>query len=89
MVDSNDTVNVANQVSAFAAEMLVKWEKGAAEHGTVMAADPLAEAMAECVDLANYAMTSWYRLHTIRTKVGSLRYTDVYGDAGNREGKLK
>jgi hypothetical protein len=62
----------AHRVADFAAEMLAKWEKGAAEHGPVMPADPLDEAMAECVDLSNYVMAAFYRLKSIKEKTGSL-----------------
>lgn len=62
----------AQRIANFAIEMLAKWEKGAKEHGPVMPADPLDEAMKEAIDLACYSMETFYRLKALKQKVGGL-----------------
>jgi len=58
-------------ITDFASEMLKKWQKGRAEHGIVIRIDPLEEAMKECLDLANYAMDSYYRIERLKEALRS------------------
>jgi len=53
----------------FAAEMLKKWQKGRATYGTEFKIDPLAEAMEECVDIANYALEMYFRIGALKEEL--------------------
>ena len=64
---SHDTV--VENVNNFTYEMLVKWEKGRLEHGGKKIADPLEEAMKECIDGANYFMVMYFRLKKMREEL--------------------
>ncbi len=54
------------RITEFSLEMLKKWQKGRKEHGVVIKIDPLEEAMKECVDIANYALETYYRIDQMR-----------------------
>jgi hypothetical protein len=58
--------NDAARVTEFSDAMLDKWQKGRKEHGTVVKIDPLLEAQNECIDIANYAMDTFFRLGKLR-----------------------
>ena len=66
----------SERVSSFATKMLNKWWKGRQEHGTVVRIDPLEEALDECLDIANYAMEQYYRIETLRERLGGLKIHD-------------
>ncbi len=68
----SDVSTPSSRIRNFAVEMLAKWQKGVEEHGPVMPADPLDEAMKEAVDLANYSCEVFYRLKALKQKVGGL-----------------
>lgn len=57
------------RMSEFGDAMITKWRKGRKEHGTVVKIDPLLESMNECVDLANYAMDTYFRIKRMRDKL--------------------
>jgi len=56
----------------FAQLMCEKWQKGRGKHGLVGKVDPLDEAMKECVDLANYAMETYYRIARLKLRLESM-----------------
>lgn len=61
--------NDNQRIKTFSEAMHAKWQKGRKENGPVVKIDPLEEAMSECVDLANYAMDTWFRIQKLRTQM--------------------
>lgn len=60
------------RLSEFIDGMYQKWLKGRKEHGVVVKIDPWDEAMAECLDIANYAQDAYFRIKKLKEKVYAL-----------------
>ena len=70
----------------FAELMAAKYDKGQREHGPVMPLDPLEEAENECLDLANYARTAYYRIRALRGLCGDLSAAAIRSYIGASDG---
>ncbi len=57
------------RLEEFSKAMLNKWWKGRQEHGVTVKIDPLEEAMKETLDIANYAMDTYFRIKTLKEKL--------------------
>ena len=68
--------NDVKRVTKFSELMLSKWQRGREKHGVIVHIDPLEEAQKECIDLANYAMDTWYRIQRLREKLSGNKKSD-------------
>jgi len=59
------------RLSEFTDGMLNKWKAGREEHGPTMKRDPLEEAKLECLDLANYAMETYFRIKKLQEEINA------------------
>ena len=57
----------------FTMRMASKYADGVRKHGTKIVINPIDEAQAECLDLANYAMMTFFKLEGLRKKVDSIQ----------------
>ena len=67
-----------NRMFEFGKAMYRKWQKGRATYGTEVKIDPFAEAMDECLDLANYALEIYFRVRALREKLDQA--VDIEGE---------
>jgi len=62
-----------DRVAEFSQAMAKKWSKGRTEYGVEFKFDPMDEAMAECVDIANYSLELYFRLRKLKEKAEGLK----------------
>ncbi len=68
-VKDKTPINDQIRVDEFSKKMVEKWQKGRSQYGTAFTLDPLEEAQGECVDLANYALETYFRIKVLREKL--------------------
>jgi hypothetical protein len=69
-VESRTERDDRDRMFEFGKAMYRKWQKGRATYGTEYKIDPLAEAMDECLDIANYSMETYFRIKKLKEKLG-------------------
>jgi hypothetical protein len=69
LVPSQETMD---KFRNFGMAMVSKYIAGMQKHGTKVVIDPIEEAQQECLDLANYAQMTYFRLEKLKEKVKAI-----------------
>lgn len=63
-----------NRMLEFGKAMYRKWQRGRETYGVEVKIDPLAEAMDECLDIANYALETYFRIKALKENIELVRH---------------